>query len=58
VKRKDLEKMLKELGWSFLREGGSHAIWAKGDDRIPIPRHKEVNENTARGIIREAKGTK
>jgi len=58
VKRKDLEKMLKLLGWHFDRHGGSHDIW-KSDDGIretSVPRHTEIGESLSRKIIRFAKG--
>ena len=37
-------------------EGGSHTHVAVGGRRITIPRHNEVNENTARGILRYLEG--
>jgi mRNA interferase HicA len=54
VKRRDLETRLRALGWSFLRHGGSHDIWARGTRTLAVPRHSEIIENTARAIIREA----
>ena len=52
VKKRDLEKALKDLGWWFLREGGNHEVWTNGKDTIAIPRHSEVNERLARGILK------
>jgi len=54
MKKKDLEKYLSELGWWLQRQGGNHEIWTNGDHQIPIPRHKQINEFTARGILRKA----
>lgn len=54
MKKKNLEQQLRELGWMFLRQGGSHEIWTNGEHQVPIPRHKEINELTARGILRKA----
>jgi mRNA interferase HicA len=54
VKRRDLEAKLVSLGWSFLREGGNHAIWQKDGKTLSIPRHKEINELTAKGILKRA----
>jgi len=54
VKKRELEKILKTLGWWFLREGGNHEIWTNGKHTQPIPRHKELKEWTARGILRFA----
>ena len=39
---------------SLLREGRNHEIWSLGSGRLVIPRHREINELTARGIIPEA----
>jgi len=55
MKRKDLERKLKECGWEPLRHGSNHDIWTNGKDQEPIPRHAEVNENLARKILRKAK---
>jgi len=55
MKKRDLEKTLKAMGWYFLREGGNHEIWTNGIDTEAIPRHSEINENTARGIIKRTK---
>lgn len=54
MKRTDLEKKLKALGWWFLREGGNHAVWTDGERKIPVPRHNEINEMTAKGILKKA----
>ena len=51
MKLRDLEKALKELGWYLHREGGKHHIWTNGRKTLSVPRHAEVNEFTARGII-------
>jgi predicted RNA binding protein YcfA (HicA-like mRNA interferase family) len=47
MKRRDLEKQLRDLGWSLTRHGGRHDIWAKGDRELIVPRHVEINEYTA-----------
>ena len=52
MKRKDLIKMLEQNGWSFKRNGGSHDVYSKGNETEIIPRHKEINENLAKAIIR------
>ena len=55
VRRRDLERELRDLGFEFLRHGGRHDIWSRGDDEIPLPRHTEINENLARAIIKRAR---
>ncbi len=57
VKRRELESRLRELGWTFLRHGGSHDVWTDGERLEYLPRHAEINENLARKILRKA-GTK
>ena len=56
MKYKDLVKALTKSGW-VITHGGSHDI-AKHSQRpgvrIPIPRHREINELTARGILEDA----
>ena len=39
----------------FLREGSNHEVWSIGGERIVIPRHREINERTARSIIEQAR---
>ncbi len=56
MKRRDLEKRPKELGWYFLRAGGNHDVWTNGVQSQPVPRHGEINEFTARAIIKNALG--
>jgi len=55
VKKTDLVKGLKKLRWWKLREGGRHEVWTNGTLKCPVPRHREINEMTARSILRKAK---
>ena len=54
MKRRELERRLRGLGWRFLRLGGSHDVWTDGRNETALPRHAEIKEGTARGIIRYA----
>jgi len=56
MKRKDLERRLRELGWRIVRHGSRHDIWADGEFEIAVPRHLEINEHTAMAILRTVKG--
>lgn len=40
-------------GHSFdlLREGANHTVYTVNGQRIPVPRHNEINERTAAGIL-------
>jgi predicted RNA binding protein YcfA (HicA-like mRNA interferase family) len=55
VKRRDLERLLLADGWKPVK-GGIHQNFEKNGYKISVPRHKEINENTARGILKQAKG--
>lgn len=52
-----MQKKLKQFGWWLLRQG-KHEIWTNGELTIPIPRHDEINEMTARGILKDARTVK
>ena len=55
MKRKDLVKKLKSVGYREERNEGGHAIYSKeGRRHIPVPNHKEVNEYTAKAILKAA----
>ena len=54
MKRRELERQLRELGWRFFRHGAKHDIWCLGDAREAIPRHEDVHERLARMILRRA----
>ena len=54
MKRKDLIKVLTENGYELYRHGSNHDIYRKGKKCIPIPRHGEINEMTAKDIKKEA----
>jgi predicted RNA binding protein YcfA (HicA-like mRNA interferase family) len=55
MKRTDLERNLRRQGCQFLREGGRHSIWWNPANRkvSSIPRHREINDSTARKICRD-----
>lgn len=52
LKRKDLIQKLEQNGWYLKRSGGGHDIYTNGVSVEPIPRHKEINENLAKAIIK------
>lgn len=53
MKQRDLIKLLEKNGWVFKRNGGNHDIYSKNGRIEVVPRHKEINENTARQIIKK-----
>jgi mRNA interferase HicA len=36
----------------LLREGGAHSVYRCGPAQFTVPRHTEINENTAHAILR------
>jgi mRNA interferase HicA len=55
MKRQDLVKHLLSHGCILLREGRSHSVWfnpANGN-QTTVPRHREINEYTAKGICKQ-----
>lgn len=54
MKKRDLEKKLKELGWKFSCHGGKHDIWTNGKEFESVPRHNEIKEFLAKKIIKTA----
>jgi len=53
MKKKDLEKLLRKNGWKMERQGGNHEVWSNGTSTEPIPRHREINEQLAKAIIKK-----
>ncbi len=56
MKRRDIDRTLKQAGW-IISGGGRHDLAThpqKPGVRIPIPRHKEIKETTAKCILRDA----
>ena len=57
MKRRDLERTLRQLGWYFLRHGGKHDVWTNGTREEAIPRHSEINEKLAQALLRGVNGS-
>jgi hypothetical protein len=47
---------MRSLGWRIVRLGARHDVWSDGVREIAVPRHHEINEYTARAILRQAIG--
>ena len=54
MKRVDLIKMIEGFGCVLIRYGAKHDWYRNPNTGVaqPIPRHREINENLARHIIR------
>ena len=55
MKLRDLIKKLEDKGFVFERHGGNHDIYRRCNDIEKVPRHKEINENLAKMIVRKWK---
>jgi len=56
MKRRDIDRALQQAGW-IITPGGNHDIAKhpqKPEIRIPIPRHREIKEPTAKRILKDA----
>ena len=54
MRRKDLVKKLEAAGYRLDRTG-DHAIYEKPGNRpVQVPNHREINEYTARTILKAA----
>lgn len=55
MKRRDLIKKLQADGYKADRDDGNHTIYEKEGSRpVQVPKHREINENTAKSILRMA----
>lgn len=53
MKQRDLIRMLEDAGFVFKEHGGNHDTYRRGKDIEQVPRHKEINEITAKRILRK-----
>jgi mRNA interferase HicA len=54
MRRRELERRLVALGWRLLRHGARHDLWVRGEQSEAVPRHVEINERVAQGILSRA----
>ena len=52
MKTKDLIKLLEKNGWTFKRHGANHDIYVKDGERESVVRHREMDEELAKDIIK------
>ena len=57
MKRRELERRLRDLGWTLRRHGGKHDVWSNADRSFTeyVPRHVEINDRLALAILERAK---
>lgn len=54
MKHADLADKLKALGYWDTGKGTRHEKWTNGNRIVWVPRHREIKEFTAKGILKEA----
>ena len=54
MKRRDLVKKLEQMECVFVRHGGKHDWYQNPKTKVsqPVPRHRELNEQLAKHIIK------
>ena len=52
MKTKDFIALLERNGWKLKRHGANHDIYTKNGQRESVPRHRELDEELARAIIK------
>lgn len=53
MKQRDLIKKLESAGFVFKEHGGNHDTYKRGSDTEQVPRHTEINEITAKKILKK-----
>ena len=47
-------KALERLGFTFLRQQGSHGILRRANRGCVVPMHREIRPGTLRGVLKQA----
>lgn len=55
MKHRKLIKEIESHGWWLERHGTRHDIYTNGTQKEEIPRHPDINEMTAKDIIKRVK---
>ena len=50
----DVIRALERLGFTVLRQSGSHVIMRRGANGCVVPNHKEIKVGTVSGVLRQA----
>jgi mRNA interferase HicA len=60
MKRRDLIKILTDMGCVLVRHGAKHDWYTNPQTKQsqPVPRHQEINELLAKAIIKKLRGEK
>ena len=52
MKHQKLIAGIQKAGFWLKRHGAEHDIYTNGHISVTVPRHKDVNENTAKAILK------
>jgi predicted RNA binding protein YcfA (HicA-like mRNA interferase family) len=55
VSWRQVERVLRKLGYTFDRQRGSHRVYVRAQppDTITVPQHREIAKGTLKSIIRQ-----
>lgn len=54
MKNRDLAKLLRANGFKLIRHGSNHDVYERRPgEQEEIPRHRELNDNLAKSIIKK-----
>ena len=54
VSGKQMVRVFRKIGYTVVRQKGSHIIMEKGEDLLVIPNHDQVAKGTERDLIKDA----
>ena len=54
LKRWELIRCLERYGFILDRHGSGHDVYVRGAIEVIVPRHREINEVTAKAILKKA----
>jgi predicted RNA binding protein YcfA (HicA-like mRNA interferase family) len=54
VSGEEAVRALKKLGFTFIRQKGSHAVLRREDKGCVVPMHREINRQTLKGVLLQA----
>lgn len=54
MKRRDLMRKLEAAGYRIVRDGDHTILEKEGSRPVQVPRHREINELTAKAILKAA----
>jgi mRNA interferase HicA len=51
MRRRELERRLRQRGWVLVRHGRKHDLWSDGERFEAVPRHREIDERLAQAVL-------